>query len=164
MKKIICFDMDGTIADLYGVSKWLEKLRAYDASPYREASPMWDMEILREVLEVLIHEGFEIRIISWLSKESNKQYDHDCREAKREWLKKYRFPADKIHLISYGRNKATCIKDFNKENGDFAILFDDNEEIRKKWKLGRTYDPTKGDLLDTLYDIALDFDDFDCDE
>ena len=33
MLKMICFDMDGTIADLYAVPNWLEKLRAYDASP-----------------------------------------------------------------------------------------------------------------------------------
>ena len=28
----IWFDMDGTIADLYGVEDWLPKLRAYDPS------------------------------------------------------------------------------------------------------------------------------------
>ena len=27
MKKEICFDMDGTIADLYGVEGWLEDLK-----------------------------------------------------------------------------------------------------------------------------------------
>ena len=32
--KMICFDMDGTIADLYAVPNWLDKLRAEDASPY----------------------------------------------------------------------------------------------------------------------------------
>lgn len=31
--KMICFDMDGTIADLYAVPNWLDKLRAEDASP-----------------------------------------------------------------------------------------------------------------------------------
>ena len=35
--KQIWFDMDGTLADLYGVENWLEKLRASDPSPYAEA-------------------------------------------------------------------------------------------------------------------------------
>ena len=30
--KMICFDMDGTIADLYGVSGWLDDLRAENPS------------------------------------------------------------------------------------------------------------------------------------
>ena len=37
MLKMICFDMDGTIADLYAVDNWLAKLRAEDETPYQEA-------------------------------------------------------------------------------------------------------------------------------
>ena len=74
MKKIICFDMDGTIADLYAVPNWLEKLRADDPSPYEDAAPMWDMERLREILLALSAEGWEIRVISWLSKDSSEEY------------------------------------------------------------------------------------------
>ena len=33
--KVIVFDMDGTIADLYGVSGWLEMLRAENPKPYK---------------------------------------------------------------------------------------------------------------------------------
>lgn len=87
--KMICFDMDGTIADLYAVPNWLDKLRAEDASPYAEAAPMWDMKALREVLLRLIDKGYEIRIISWLSKDSTEEYKTAVRKAKREWLKKY---------------------------------------------------------------------------
>lgn len=36
MEKKIWFDMDGTIANLYGDPNWLEKIRAYDASPLRK--------------------------------------------------------------------------------------------------------------------------------
>ena len=90
--KMICFDMDGTIADLYAVPNWLDKLRAEDASPYAEAAPMWDMKALREVLLKLIDKGYEIRIISWLSKDSTEEYKTAVRKAKREWLEKYNFP------------------------------------------------------------------------
>ena len=108
--KMICFDMDGTIADLYAVPNWLDKLRAEDASTCAEAAPMWDMKALREVLLKLIDKGYEIRIISWLSKDSTEEYKTAVRKAKREWLEKYNFPADKCHFIAYGRTKADCIR------------------------------------------------------
>ena len=37
---MVCFDMDGTIADLYGVNGWLEMLREENARPYGIANPM----------------------------------------------------------------------------------------------------------------------------
>ena len=93
MLKMICFDMDGTIADLYAVPNWLEKLRAYDASPYLLAEPMCDMEELAFLLEVAQHRGIEVRVISWLSKESTKEYDELVRITKRAFasaLHRYR--------------------------------------------------------------------------
>lgn len=52
-KKMICFDMDGTLANLYAVADWLPKLRAYNSEPYLKAAPMWNMEALALVLEML---------------------------------------------------------------------------------------------------------------
>ena len=92
MAKMICFDMDGTIADFYSVPNWLDKLRAEDPSPYSDAAPMWDMEELRKILLLLIGEGWEVRIISWLSKDSSASYKDGVRKAKLEWLAKYDFP------------------------------------------------------------------------
>lgn len=90
--KMICFDMDGTIADLYAVPNWLNKLRAEDASPYAEAAPMWDMKALREVLLKLIDKGYEIRIISWLSKDSTEEYKTAVRKAKESGLRSITSP------------------------------------------------------------------------
>ena len=39
MNKMVCFDMDGTIADLYGVNGWLEYLQAENPWPYLAARP-----------------------------------------------------------------------------------------------------------------------------
>lgn len=150
MSKMICFDMDGTIADTYAVPNWLEKLRAEDPSPYVEAAPMWDMDALRQILETLIDKGWEIRIISWLSKDANYKYNKAVREAKRAWLKKYNFPVDKIHLVAYGTTKANCVR----KEADHAILIDDNEKVRDGWHLGETIDPTKVDLLEVLAELA----------
>lgn len=146
MSKMICFDMDGTIANLYAVEDWEKKLRKEDPSPYLLASPMWDMDRLREILIKLADEGWEIRIISWLSKDSSERYKTLVREAKRVWLSLYDFPADKIHLIQYGTTKADCVRRL----ANPGILVDDNEKVRNGWTLGDTINPMDGDLLEKL--------------
>lgn len=149
INKMICFDMDGTIADLYAVPNWLAKLRAEDASPYAEAAPMWDMAELRDILLKLIAKGWEIRVISWLSKDSTEAYKEAVRQAKREWLARYDFPADKVHLVAYGTTKADCVRRI----AEAAILVDDNEKVRNGWHLGETIDPMNGDLLERLKEL-----------
>ena len=59
MKKIINFDMDGTIADLYGVDNWLAKLNASDPSPYIEAKPLLNLSTLARRLNKLLRDGYE---------------------------------------------------------------------------------------------------------
>lgn len=145
---IICFDMDGTIAQLYAVDDWLEKLKAEDPAPYLEAKPMWDMKTLAEVLRKLQEQKVEIRIITWLSKESSEEYKSEVRKAKREWLNKYDFPYDNFHGVQYGATKADSVRKYAKE--EEAILIDDNAEVRKGWHLGRTFDPTTCDLIEIL--------------
>ena len=103
-KMTIYFDMDGTIANLYGVENWLEKLRAEDVSPYVEAEPLVDMRELSRLLNDLQLSGVNLGIISWLSKDATKEYDKMVRRAKREWLME-NLPAvewDEIHLVKYG--------------------------------------------------------------
>lgn len=149
MAKMICFDMDGTIANLYSVPNWLDKLRAEDSSPYSDAAPMWDMRELRKILLLLISEGWEVRIISWLAKDSGESYKNKVREAKLGWLAKYDFPYRRCHLIAYGTTKADCVRRW----GSPAILIDDNEKVRNGWHLGETIDPTKVNLIDELYNL-----------
>lgn len=150
MTKMICFDMDGTIANLYWVENWLKKLQAEDASPYTEAAPMWDMEKLREVLLALSAQGWEIRVISWLSMNSSEEYKTAVRQAKIEWLQRYRFPVDKTHLVAYGTTKADCVRKI----ADAAILVDDNKKVRQGWHLGATIDPTACDLIAELWKLV----------
>lgn len=145
---IICFDMDGTIAQLYAVDNWLEKLRAEDPTPYLEAEPMWNMIALAEVLRKLQEQKIEIRVITWLSKESSEEYKKEVRKAKREWLDKYDFPYNYFHGVQYGAKKADSVRRFTGE--EEAILIDDNADVRKSWHLGRTIDPTACDLIEVL--------------
>lgn len=146
---MICFDMDGTIADLYAVENWLDKLRAEDASPYKDARPMWDMMELNETLMLLEKEGWEVRVISWLSKDSTEEYKKAVRKAKEEWLTRYNFPAQKCHFVQYGATKANSVR----KVADYAILIDDNEKVRKGWSLGDTIDPTTENIVDILLSL-----------
>lgn len=146
---MICFDMDGTIADLYAVENWLDKLRAEDASPYKDACPMWDMMELNEALMLLEKEGWEVRVISWLSKDSTEEYKKAVRKAKEEWLTRYNFPAQKCHFVQYGATKANSVR----KVADYAILIDDNEKVRKGWSLGDTINPTTENIVDILLSL-----------
>lgn len=145
-KHVIAFDLDGTLADLYAVPNWLPKLRAEDESPYLEAAPMWDMNALREVLDTLRAAGWEIDIITWLSKDSSESYKVKVRKAKREWLDRYGIKYDHFHGVAYGATKADSIRNRAK----YGVLVDDNETVRKGWKLGVTIDPTEGNLIEQL--------------
>lgn len=134
MERTLVFDMDGTIANLYGVDGWLEMLRAENPMPYIMAQPMYDMVELVELLEELKEIGWRIAVTSWLSMNSTREYDKMVRMAKRAWLEQYNFPYDEIHLVAYGTTKANCTR----KHGGFQILVDDNEKIRKGWTLGDT--------------------------
>lgn len=147
--KMVCFDMDGTIANLYAVGNWLHKLRAEDAEPYREAMPMWDMSRLRKVLYRLQEQGIEVRVITWLSMNSSPAYKQAVREAKKQWLAEMDFPYNHFHGVAYGATKANSVRDYLRE-GEEAILIDDNAKVRQGWTLGRTLDPVTVDIIAVL--------------
>ena len=150
--KMICFDMDGTIADLYGVEGWLEMLRAENPTPYRQAKPMWDMVELAETLRTLQANGIEIRIITWLSMNSTENYKNETRQAKREWLDELGFPYDNFHGVQYGATKADSVRRYLAEN-EGAILIDDNAKVREGWHLGETINPTECDIIEMLKNL-----------
>ena len=131
----ICFDMDGTIADLYGVDGWLENLIAEDVRPYREAKVLLNMNSLAKVLNKLQKEGHEIMVISWLSKCGSAAYDAKVTATKKAWLAKHlgSVKFDEINIVRYGVNKDS----FRKSDSD--ILFDDEEQNREAWN-GKAYD------------------------
>ena len=130
----IYFDMDGTIANLYGVSNWLEMLIASDPTPYAVAEPLLDMDALSDCLAALKASGYKIGIVSWLAKNSSKDYDKAVRLAKRNWLKSnVAIEFDEIHIVKYGTKKSNVVRDKN------GILFDDELNNRLEWR-GVAYD------------------------
>ena len=134
MTKMLVFDMDGTIADLYGVDGWLDDLRAERTRPYENAKPMYDMNELTELLNRLRTLGWLVCVTTWLAKDATKEYNKAVTKANKNWLAKYNFPYDEIHCVKYGTTKANCTR----HKADFQILFDDNKKVRDGWTLGTT--------------------------
>ena len=137
MVKAIYFDMDGTIADLYGVEGWLADLIAYNPRPYKEAKVMHNMSALAKAIHKAQNKGIKVGIISWLSKTATDDYNKAVTMAKIKWLKKHlkSVQFDEVHIIPYGTPKSTvAVKS--------AILFDDEERNRIEWN-GKAYPPEK---------------------
>ena len=59
MRITINFDMDGTIADLYGMENWLECLNNEDTTPYEVAKPLLRLATLARVLNNLQKERIQ---------------------------------------------------------------------------------------------------------
>lgn len=132
--KAIYFDLDGTIADLYGVEGWLDMLRAYDPTPYEMAKPLVRLATLARLLNRLQREGYTIGIISWLSKEPTPSYDEAVTNAKLEWLENH-MPSvewDEINIVPHGTPKHEVVAN------PYGILFDDEQKNRDEW-IGTAY-------------------------
>lgn len=135
MTKAIYFDMDGTIANLYGVEGWLACLETSDPTPYKVARPLVNMNMLALLLNRLQAEGYHIGIVSWLSKSGTVEFNAEVIIAKRMWLKNH-LPSvywDEYKIVPYGTPKHSIV-----EYAD-GILFDDEIQNRVNWT-GTAYD------------------------
>ena len=126
----IYFDMDGTIANLYGVENWLDYLIAEDVFPYRNAKPMLRLCSLARVLNNLQRKGYNLGVISWLSKNGSEDYNERVTETKMEWLASH-LPSvmwDEIKIVPYGTPKHEVAE-------DCGFLFDDEIGNRNAWAM-----------------------------
>ena len=125
----INFDLDGTIADLYGVENWLPMLENHIETPYEIAPPLLSLCTLARMLNRLQREGYKLAVLSWLAKDSNTDYDERVTNAKMEWLAKH-LPSvhwDRISIVEHGTPKESFCET------PFDILFDDEEKNRENW-------------------------------
>ena len=140
MKKEIWFDMDGTIANLYGVKGWLDYIIKEETTPYEKAETLINMQVLARLLNKLQKKGYLIGIVSWTAKNGTEDYNRRVTEAKQNWLKKHlkSVAFNKIDIIKYGTPKQ------NNRNG---ILFDDEINNRINWN-DTAYD--EKNIIETL--------------
>ena len=147
MTKAIYFDMDGTIANLYGIKTWLDDILAENVRPYRDAEVMVNMNVLARKLNKLQKNGYKIGIISWTAKNGRETYNAEVAKAKKEWLHKHlkSVKFDEIKIVPYGTPKAESV------TFKGGILFDDEEPNRRNWT-GTAYDVNN--ILETLTLLA----------
>ena len=135
MNITINFDMDGTLANLYGVENWLAYLEAEDTTPYEVAEPLLRLCSLAKRLNNLQKQGYELAIISWLSKSGSEAYNEAVTAVKMAWLAKH-LPSvawDRITIVPYGTPKQNFCEN------PLDILFDDEAKNRDNWT-GVAYD------------------------
>lgn len=147
MMKAIYFDMDGTIADLYGVENWLENILQRNIRPYKKAKTLVRMASFARLLNKLQRQGYVIGIVSWLAKNSTQEYNERIVQAKVNWLHKH-LPSvqwNEVHIVEYGTPKEEVVK-YNT-----GILFDDEEQNRNNWT-GIAYD--EKNIIEILKGLA----------
>ena len=139
----IYLDLDGTVVNFYGVPNWLECLEAQDSTPYRVAKPLVPLSTLARYLNRLQARGYNIGIISWLSKSGTDKFNAEVAEVKRDWLAKH-LPSvkwDEIHIVPYGVPKSTCA------TCPTSILFDDEQRNLNEWTANTHNMAYNADLL-----------------
>ena len=129
MKKIVYFDMDGTLADLYGVANVFKRLDTLDANVYSEAKPI---DTYINMLKEFHNMGYKVVILSCLGMISDKQFDRDTVRNKGLWLDKYvgREYIDERIYIPNTKHKEQYIR-------DYGILVDDDDRVLMNWNYDR---------------------------
>lgn len=128
MKKIY-FDMDGTVADLYGEKNWLDNLRNEREGSFINLRPLVDMNELAMVCHQLMNLGYSFGVITWLPMGASYEFERVCEEEKRAWVEEFMPWVSEFYAQSYGVPKQYAPSKRAAE----MILVDDNAEVRAMW-------------------------------
>ena len=126
---VIALDLDGTLAGLYDVPNWLERIHNGDATPYEVAEPLCDTDALARVLKLARTEGHTVEVVSWNCKgDISPEYRRKVRKVKVNWLKRYGLlqEVDAVHVVKHGTPKS-------KVASGRGVLFDDETANREEW-------------------------------
>lgn len=124
------FDMDGTLADLYNSSGWLEKLENEQGGVFDDLKPLIDLERFKKWCEQILAKGDRIEIITWLPRGASDEYMEDCAIEKMEWVAEKMPWIKKVHCQPYGTPKQYAIEKRSRK----MILVDDNTEVIQMWQ------------------------------
>lgn len=130
MSKKIWFDMDGTIADLYGRDSWLDSLHNEEEGLFEHLQPLYPAWQFKEICDRLVQQGWEIGIISWTPMNATREYEEQVAREKHWWLRGYAPFITEIVIQPYGQPKQYAIR----QRATRMILVDDNHEIRQMWE------------------------------
>ncbi len=147
---VVALDLDGTIADLYGVEGWLDALRNEDVRPYLEAAPLVEVGALNRAIADLHRAGHSVHVVSWnCGGNPSEGYRRAVRGAKLEWLSRVGIQGlDSVRVVPHGTPKQSVVE-------GAGVLFDDEGRNRAAWEAsgkGRAYDATR--LVERLAAIA----------
>lgn len=127
------FDMDGTIADLYGVTDCFKRLDNNDASVYLEAKPIPEyVKLMYEARDM----GYRIGVITAGSRFPpntpqlvKDKMNRDTENAKKQWLEQQGLASlvNVFHFVPYGISKYDVADDRT------GILIDDNDAMLNEW-------------------------------
>lgn len=148
--RAVYFDMDGTIANFYGVNGWLDAIHCESVMPYVAAEPLMNPAHLINILTQLKAKGYTIGIISWSAMGGSKEYNKRVRAAKLAWIKNYFGNIfDEFHVVKYGTPKHNVAKIKN------SIIVDDDYRVRNVWRNGVAIDATDTcAMMESLEEIA----------
>ena len=129
----VYFDMDGTLADLYGVHDVFKRLDSNDATVYLEAEPISKyVDRLKEFKAM----GYMIGIITaglrfpaGTPDDIRDKMNEDTAEAKQQWLHENGISpyTDSFQFVPYGVSKYEVAKDKT------GILVDDDDRALNTW-------------------------------
>lgn len=131
--RTVYFDMDGTIADLYGVPDVFRRLDNNDPTPYEEAAPIpYYIEMMHRFKDM----GYRIGIITAGSRfppntpqEVKDIMNEGTEAAKIKWLHDQGIWSllDSFQFVSYGVSKYEVATDKT------GILVDDEDKVLNTW-------------------------------
>ena len=129
----IYMDLDGTVYDLYNVVNWLEKLNLEDAQVFSEGDFIGNYNEFWEICNKLLAKGVQFGVITWLPMQASSEYETECTEIKRSWVKKFMPFVTEFTAQSYGVPKQNAIVKRCKR----MYLLDDNSEVCEMWKTNK---------------------------
>ena len=131
--RTVYFDMDGTIADLYGVPNVFQRLDNNDATAYRDAAPIPEyVNMMHQFKEM----GYRIGIITAGSRfppntpqEIKDKMNEETEANKIEWLRDKGLWGiiDTFQFVPYGTSKYEVAEDKT------GILVDDEDKVLNQW-------------------------------
>lgn len=130
MVKKIFFDMDGTIADLYGTDNWLELLLAETKGLFRNLKLMHNKSKLDKAINTLLEQGYQIEVITWTPKDVSEDYIRVVEQEKKEWIEEHFPMIREVHCVGYGVPKQSA----GYKRAGLQILVDDNLDVLKQWE------------------------------